>query len=89
MEQATIHYHGPSIALTKGQGIPNYINMPLEQYNGIVHMIHAVLAEGKHTDPDKSVLTRASIKLDHPETYTGSSDLKFFEVFVAGILTAY
>ena len=49
-------------------------------------MIHAVLAEGQHTDPDKSVLTRAGVKLDHPETYAGGSDLKEFEVFVACIL---
>ena len=49
-------------------------------------MICAVLAKGQHTDPDKSVLTRAGIKLDHPETYTGSSDLEEFKVFIAGIL---
>ena len=49
-------------------------------------MICTALAEGQHTDPDKSVLTRAGIKLDHPETYVGSSDLELFEVFVAGIL---
>ena len=71
VEQEIVHYCGRSIALTFGQGIPNYVNAPLEQYNGIVHMICAVLAKGQHTDPDKSVLTRASIKLDHPETYVG------------------
>ena len=85
MEQETVHSHGQSIAPTKGQGIPNYVNVLSEQYDGIARMIHAGLAKGQHTDPDKSVLTRASIKLDHPETYTGSSDLEFFEVFVAGI----
>ena len=51
-----------------------------------MHMIHAMLGKGQHTDPDKSVLIRASIKLDHPETYVGGSDLKEFEVFIAGIL---
>ena len=50
-------------------------------------MIRTVLAEGQHTDPDKSVLTRASVKLEHPETYMGSSDLEEFKVFVAGILS--
>ena len=49
-------------------------------------MICAMLAEGQHTDPDKSLLARASVKLDHPETYMGGSDLKEFEAFVAGIL---
>ena len=50
-------------------------------------MIRAALTKGQHTDPDKSVLTRASVELDHPEMYMGGSDLKEFEVFVAGILT--
>ena len=49
-------------------------------------MIYATLAKGQHTDADKSVLIRAGIKLDHPETYMGNSDLEEFEVFVAGIL---
>ena len=86
MEHETIRYRGWSVALTDGQGIPDHINVPSEQYNGIARMIHAALAEGQHTDPDKSVLTRAGIKLDHPETYVGGSDLEEFEVFIAGIL---
>ena len=65
---------------------PDYVDTPSEQYDGIAHIIRAVLAEGQHTDPDKSVLTRAGVKLDHPETYAGGSDLGEFEVFVAGIL---
>ena len=36
---------------------PNHVEVPLEQYDGIAHMICAALAEGQHTDPDKSVLT--------------------------------
>ena len=60
--------------------------MPLEQYDGIAHMICTMLAEGQHTDPDKSVLIRAGVKLDHLETYAGSSGLKGFKVFIAGIL---
>ena len=79
MEQETIHYHRRSVALTEGQGNPNYID-------GIAHMICAALAKGQHTDPDKSVLTQARVKLDHPETYAGSSDLEKFKVFIAGIL---
>ena len=56
MEQGTTHYRRWSVALTDGQGIPDHIDMPLEQYDGIAHMIRAPLAEGQHTDPDKSVL---------------------------------
>ena len=57
MEHETAHYHRWSVALTDGQGIPDHVNAPSEQYDGIARMIHAVLAEGQHTDPDKSVLT--------------------------------
>ena len=86
VEQETAHYRRQSVALTDSQGIPNHVDTPSEQYDGIAHMIHAALAKGQHTDTDKSVLMQAGIKLDHPETYTGSSDLKEFEVFIAGIL---
>ena len=86
VEQETVHYRRRSVALTDGQGIPNHIDVPSEQYHGIARMIHAALAKGQHTDPDKSVLTRAGIKLDHPETYAGGSDLEEFEVFIASIL---
>ena len=71
MEQETVHYCRWSVALIKGQGIPDYVDAPLEQYDSIACMIRTVLAEGQHTDPDKSVLTRAGVKLDHPETYVG------------------
>ena len=86
VEQETTHYHGRSAALTDGQGIPNHIDTSSDQYDGLAHMICTALAKGQHTDPDKSVLTRASVKLDHPETYVGGSDLEEFEVFIAGIL---
>ena len=85
VEHETAHYFRWSVALTDSQGIPDHVDVPSEQYDGIACMIHAALAKGQHTDPDKSVLTRASIKLDHPETYVGGSDLEF-EVFIAGIL---
>ena len=86
VEHKTAHYCGRSVALTDSQGIPDHVDAPSEQYNGIARMIHTALAEGQHTDPDKSVLTRAGVKLDHPETYVGGSDLEEFEVFIAGIL---
>ena len=52
----TTHYRGWSVALTDGQGIPNHVDVPSEQYDGIACMICTALAEGQHTDPDKSVL---------------------------------
>ena len=69
MEQETIHYCGWSVALTFGQGIPNYVDAPSEQYDGIACMICTALAKGQHIDTDKSVLTQAGVKMDHPETY--------------------
>ena len=57
MEQDTTHYDRRSVALTDGHGIPDHVDMPLEQYEGIARMICTALAEGQHTDPDKSVLT--------------------------------
>ena len=86
MEHKTTHYRGRSVALTDGQGIPDHLDAPSEKYDGIAHMIRAALAKGQHTDPDKSVLMRAGVKLDHPETYMSGSDLEKFEVFIAGIL---
>ena len=86
VEQETTHYCGWSVALTDSQGIPDHVDVPSEQYDSIARMICAALAEGQHTDPDKSVLMRAGIKLDHPETYVGGSDLEEFEVFITDIL---
>ena len=57
VEHKSTHYCGWSVALTDGQGIPNHVDAPSEQYDGIARMIRAALAEGQHTDPDKSVLT--------------------------------
>ena len=57
VEHETTHYCGRSVALTNSQGIPDHVDMPSEQYDGIACMIRAALAEGQHTDPDKSVLT--------------------------------
>ena len=37
VEHETAHYHGWSVALTNSQGIPNHINTPSEQYDGIAH----------------------------------------------------
>ena len=44
VEHETAHYHGWSVALTNGQGIPDHINTPSEQYDGIARMIHTALA---------------------------------------------
>ena len=50
VEQETTHYRRWS--LTNGQGIPDHVDVPSEQYDGIARMIRTALAEGQHTDPD-------------------------------------
>ena len=57
VEQETAHYCRQSVALTDGQGIPDHVDVPSEQYDGIARMIRTALAEGQHTDPYKSVIT--------------------------------
>ena len=49
-------------------------------------MIHVALDESIDMDPEKSMLAKVGVKLAHPETNSGGSDLEEFEVFVAGIL---
>ena len=46
VEHETAHYRGRSVALTDSQGIPDHVDAPSEQYNGIACMIRAALAEG-------------------------------------------
>ena len=92
VEHETVHYRGQSVALTDGQGIPNHIYTPSEQYDGIAHMICTAFAEGQHTEPDKSVLTRAGIKLDHPETYAVMSmdaDLNTYPILIPPVANTF
>ena len=46
MEHKTAHYRGRSVALTDSQGIPDHVDAPSEQYDGIARMIHTALAKG-------------------------------------------
>ena len=39
MEQETVHYCRQSVALTFGQGIPDHVNAPSEQYDGIACIV--------------------------------------------------
>ena len=45
VEQETIQDHGRFMAPTEGQGVLDYIDMPLEQYNSITHMLYTMLAD--------------------------------------------
>ena len=74
------------VALTKDQGIPNQINGLQELYDWITKMIQTTLTNAGEMDPEKSVLVKA-VKLAHPETYSGGSDLEEFKTFVASIVS--
>ena len=49
-------------------------------------MIQTTLADTGEVDPGRSILVKAGVKLAHPETYSGGSDLEEFETFATGIL---
>ena len=68
-----------------GQGAANVVDLE-DPHSSITHMVRVTMDESKDTDPDRSVLTRAGIKLQPPEPYSGSADLKVFKIFVAGVL---
>ena len=49
-------------------------------------MVHSALEENWEDNPDDSVITQMRLNISPPEEYSGSSDLKVYETFVAGIL---
>jgi hypothetical protein len=55
-------------------------------YDAITQMILIALTDAVDMDPEKSPLEKAGVKLKHPEPYSGGSDLKEFEGFIANIL---
>ena len=52
----------------------------------IMRMVHSALEESREDDHDDSKITRMRVNISRPEEYSGSSDLKVYETFVAGIL---
>ena len=52
----------------------------------IMCMIHSVLEENQEDNPNDSVVTWMRLNISPPEEYSGSSDLKVYEMFVTGIL---
>src|SRR6266481_744362 len=49
-------------------------------------MVHEAGVATNGLDPENNILTRAGVKIPHPEPYSGEPDLERFEVFVAGLL---
>ena len=54
--------------------------------NPIMYMICAMLDNNKDMNPDDSIIVKTKLKIASPEEYSGSSDLKVYEMFVVGIL---
>ena len=51
-----------------------------------MHMLRSALEESQEDDPDDSIVMRTRLNISPPEEYSGSSDLKVYETFVAGTL---
>src|SRR6266481_4789809 len=49
-------------------------------------MVHEARVATHSLDPENNILTRAGVKIPHPEPYSGEPDLERFEVFVTGLL---
>ena len=49
-------------------------------------MLCSALEESQEDDPDDSIVVRMRLNISPPGEYSGSLDLKVYEMFVAGIL---
>ena len=57
-----------------------------DYHDPIMCMLWSALEESQEDDPDDSIVMRMRLNISPPEEYSGSSDLKVYETFVAGIL---
>ena len=55
-------------------------------YHPIIHMVHSTLEESWDDNPNELIVAWTRLNISPPEEYSGSSDLKAYEMFVAGIL---
>jgi len=62
------------------------VNETDEPVGPIGLMVCRAIVANQDLDPEDNLLTRAGVKIPHPEPYAGEPDLEHFEVFVAGIL---
>ena len=57
-----------------------------DYHDPIMRMVCSTLEESREDDPDDSIIMRTRLNISPPEEYSGSSDLKVYETFIAGIL---
>ena len=51
-----------------------------------MHMVCSALEESQEDNPNDSVIAQTRLNISPPDEYSGSSDLKVYKTFVAGIL---
>jgi hypothetical protein len=71
--------------LTKGQGIPDQSD-PIDPFDSVTRMVRVAIEASKGTDPEKSVLAKACVKVAYTDSYSGGACLEEFEIYVAGVL---
>ena len=52
----------------------------------IMHKVCSTLEKSQEDNPDDSVVMQTRLNISPPEEYSGSSDLKVYKMFIAGIL---
>ena len=57
-----------------------------DYYDPIMCMVCSALEENWEDNPDNSVIAQMRLNISSLEEYSGSSDLKVYETFVAGVL---
>ena len=57
-----------------------------DYHDPIMRMLSSALEESREDDPNDSIVARMRLNISPAEEYSGSSDLKVYETFVAGIL---
>ena len=57
-----------------------------DYHDPIMCMVCSTLEESQEDDPNDSIITQTRLNITLPEEYSGSSDLKVYETFIAGIL---
>ena len=67
--------------------LDNAISNPTAEYSHIQDMVRQALADSpEDTEPEKSILAKAGVKLGSPPTYNGERNLEKFETWVASVL---
>ena len=57
-----------------------------DYHDPIICMVCGALEESWEDNPDDSIIAQMRLNISPPEEYSGSSDLKVYKTFIAGIL---